>query len=349
MGTPPYATREALRAALDVAESPRADAQIDRLLDAASRSVETLTHRIWYPTIATRYWTWPDAQYGTSYVLWLDDSELLSVTSLTSGGTTITSAEYFLEPNRTGPPYNRIELDRDEDAAFGGGDTPQRDITIAGTFGACDDTAVAGVLDGAINSSVTTLQLATGEAVGVGDLLILGTEYMQVTARALVDTTANLGGSGLTASKSDVTLTVADGTLFAIGELLRVDSERMEVTDTAATSVYVRRAVDATVLATHAATADIYAARSYTVLRGQLGTTAASHSDDAAVTRHAYPGLISTLAIDEALWALQSEQSGMARTIGEGEAARQVTGSGIRALREQVRNAHGRVMRKRVI
>jgi len=349
MGNPPYATREALRAALDVAESPRADAQIDRLLDAASRSVETLTHRIWYPTIATRYWDWPDRQYGTSYRLWVDDSELLSVSAVTSGGTAITSGEYFLEPNRTGPPYNRIELDRADDAAFGGGDTPQRDITITGTFGACNDTATAGVLDGAINSSVTTLRLNTGEAVGVGDLLILGTEYMQVTARALVDTTVNLGGSGLTASKADVTLTVADGTLFAIGELIRVDSERMQITDTGATTLTVRRAHDATVLASHALNADIYASRSFTVRRGQLGTTAASHSDDAAASKHAYPGLISTLAIDEALWSLQSEQSGMARTIGEGENARQVTASGINDTRRRTREAHGRVMRKRVI
>lgn len=344
-----YATREALRAALDVAESPRADGQIDRLIDAASRSVESLTHRIWYPTIATRYWAWPDRQQGTSYRLWLDDSELLSVSSITSGGTTIPASEYFLEPNRFGPPYNRVELDLDDDAAFGGGTTHQRDITITGVFGACNDTATAGVLDGAINSSVTTVRLNTGEAVGVGDLLILGTEYMQVTNRALVDTTVNLGGSGVTASKADVALTVADGTAFAIGELLRIDAERMLVVDTGATLVYVRRAHDGTALASHAAAADIYAARSFTVRRGQLGTTAASHLDDATVSRHAYPGLISTLAIDEALWSLQNEQSGMARTIGGSENARQVSASSIADLRKRVREAHGRTMRKRVI
>jgi hypothetical protein len=348
MGNPPYATREALRAALDVAESPRADGQIDRLLDAASRSVEALTHRIWYPTTATRYWDWPDRQHGTSYRLWLDDSELISVSAISSGGETISSGDYFLEPNRFGPPYNRLELDRDADARFGGGNTPQRDITITGVFGACNDTAVAGVLNGAINSSVTTVALNTGEAVGVGDLLILGTEYMWVTGRSLVDTTVNLGAS-LTASKADVTLTVADGTLFAVGELLRVDAERMQVVDTGATSVYVRRAVDGTTLAAHSNAADVYASRSFTVRRGQLGTTAASHLDNAAVSKHAYPGLISTLALDEALWKLQSEQSGMARTIGEGENARQVTASSIRDLRNQVRETHGRTMRKRAI
>jgi hypothetical protein len=348
MGKPPYATREALRAALDVAESQRADGQIDRLLDAASRSVEMLTHRVWYPTVATRYWTWPDRQHGTSYRLWLDDSELLSVTSIVSGGETISASDYFLEPNRTGPPYSRVELDRSADAAFGGGDTSQRDITIAGVFGSCNDTAAAGTLDGAINSSVTLLALVTGEAVGVGDLLILGTEYMRITARYMVDTTVNLG-AGLTASKSDSTLTVVDGTAFAIGELLRIDGERMLITDTGATSLYVRRAHDGTTLTTHSSGADIYASRSLRVLRGQLGTTAASHLDEASASRHQPPGLISTLTVDEALWALQNEQSGMARTIGEGETARQVTASGIRALREQVRQVHGRTARKRVI
>lgn len=348
MGTPPYASREALRAALDVAESPRVDGQLDRLLDAASRSVETLTHRVWYPTVATRYWAWPDRQHGTSYRLWLDDSELLSVSSLVSSGVTIEASDYFLEPNRSGPPYTYIELDRDASAAFGGSSGPQRDIAITGTFGSCNDTAAAGALSGAISSSVTLLALATGEAVGVGDLLIIGTEYVWVTARYMVDTTVNLGAS-LTAAKSDTTLTVASGAAFAVGEMLRVDGERMLITDTGATSLYVRRAVDATTLATHSNNADIYASRSFTVRRGQLGTTAASHLDAASVARHAYPGLISTLTIDESLWALQSEQSAMARTIGEGDAARQVTASGIRSLREQVRQAHGRTMRKRVI
>jgi hypothetical protein len=346
MGNPPYASREALRAALDVAESPRADGQIDRLLDAASRSVETLTHRTWYPILGTRYWAWPDRQYGTSYRLWLDDSELLSVDTITSGGVELT--EYFLEPQRTGPPYSRVELDRSTDAAFGGSSNPQRDIAITGTFGACNDTVPAGELAAGVDASANLLLLTTGESVGIGDLLLIGDEYMQISARYMVDTSVNLG-AGLTAAKADKTLTVPDGTAFAPGELLRIGGERMLVLDTGPTSLYVRRGVDATEMADHSNGADIFASRSLTVTRGQLGTTAASHSGDAQVARHAPPGLISTLTIDEALWALQSEQSGMARTIGEGEAARQVTASGIRALRELVRQAHGRLMRKRVI
>jgi hypothetical protein len=346
MGLPAYATREALRAALDVAESPRADGQIDRLLDAASRSVESLTHRVWYPTRATRYWDWPNDQHGTSYRLWLDDSELISVESLTTGGVELD--DFFLEPNRSGPPFSHVELDRTTDAAFGGSNTAQRDIAILGLFGACADTAPAGTLAASITDSATLLALTTGEAVGVGDLLVIGTEYMQVTARYMADTTVDLG-AGLTAAKADTTLTVADGTAFAIGELLRIDGERMQVLDTGPTSLYVRRAVDATTLATHSLGVDIYAARSLQVARGQLGTTAAAHTAPAQVARHAPPGLIATLTIDEALWALQSEQSAMARVIGEGEASRQVTASGIRALREQVRQVHGRTARTRAI
>lgn len=346
MGTPPYATREALRAALDVAESPRADGQIDRLLDAASRSVEVLTHRVWYPVRTTRYWDWPSLQQGTSYRLWLDDSELISIDAIASGGVAIT--DYFLEPNRTGPPYNRVELDRSTDAAFGGSNYTQRDVAITGTFASCLDLAPAGVLAGTISAAATLVPLTTGEAVGVGDLLLIGSELAQVTGRYFSDTAVNLGG-GLTAAKNDTTLTVPDGTVFAAGEVLRIDGERMQVLDTGPTALYVRRAVDATTLATHSNAADIYASRTLLVGRGQLGTTAVTHLAAAPVVRHAYPGLVATLTIDEALWALQSEQSGMARVIGEGDAARQVTASGIRALREQVRTVHGRTMRKRAI
>ncbi len=346
MGQPAYATREALRAALDVAESPRADGQIDRLLDAASRSVENLTHRSWYPTRATRYWDWPNDQHGTSYRLWLDDSELISVESLTTGGVELD--DFFLEPNRNGPPYSCVELDRTSDAAFGGSNVSQRDIAITGLYAAHYATAAAGTLAAAISSSATLLPLVTGEAVGVGDLLLVGDERMQVTARYMVDTTVNLG-AGLTAGKADTTLTVADGSMFAIGELLRIDGERMQILDTGPTSLYVRRGVDATTLVTHSNGADIYASRSLLVTRGVLGTTAASHLIAARIDRHVYPGLVSTLTIDEALWALQSEQSAMARVIGEGEASRQVTASGIRALREQVRQVHGRTARTRAI
>lgn len=348
MGLPAYATREALRAALDVAESPRADGQIDRLLDAASRSVEALTHRVWYPLRATRYWAWPDIQQGTSYRLWLDDSELISVDTLTTGGVEIGAGDYFLEPNRTGPPYSCIELDRDADAAWGGSSSPQRDIAVTGVFGSCADVAAAGALAADVSSTTMLVPLVTGEAVGVGDLLLIDDEYMQVTGRYFIDTTVNLGAA-LTAGKADTALTVPDGSDFAAGELLRIDGERMLITDTGPTALYVRRGVDATTLAAHSNGADIFASRTVLVARAQLGTAGAGHLADAPVARHAPPGLVATLTIDEALWALQSEQSGMARTIGEGDAARQVTASGIRALRQQVYETHARRARKRVI
>ena len=99
MGTLPwYVTREDLRFAIASQDSARNNKQLDRALESASRAVEDLCRRAFYPTVATRYKDWPTKESPTSWRLWLDKDELISVTSLTAGGTTISSSDYFLEP-----------------------------------------------------------------------------------------------------------------------------------------------------------------------------------------------------------------------------------------------------------
>src|SRR5687767_14979645 len=102
-----YCTREQVSAALG--DTARSATAIDRATLAASREVERLTHRRFYPTTATRYFDWPPRQQSESWRLWLDDDELISVSSITSGG--IALSDYFLEPANSGPPFTHIDVD----------------------------------------------------------------------------------------------------------------------------------------------------------------------------------------------------------------------------------------------
>ena len=352
MALPWYATREEIKAELDVRETARSNARIDRVLDDASRSgVDDLCHRRFYPEAATRYFDWPNSQRALPGRLWLDDSELISVTTLSSGGTTIPSTDYFLEPNRTGPPYNRVELDLGDDAAFGGGDTHQRDITITGLWGYRNDETTAGTIAEGLDASETGIDVdaATSAAVGVGSLLRIDSERVIVTGRSQLDTGQTLGGAGLTNQNSAVTVTVASGAAFAAGETILIDSERMLIEDIAGNTLTVRRAWDGSTIAAHTAGAAIYAPRTLTVQRGALGTTAATHNSGASVARWDPPGPVRQLCVAEALTSLLQGRSGYARTAGTGEYERETTARGLKDLRERVYASHGRHARVRSV
>lgn len=345
-----YATREDVKAALDVKETARVNRQVDRAIEAASRDAEKLCHRVFYPQTATRYFDWPDG--ARPWRLWLDDNELISVTTLSSGGTTIAAADYFLEPNRSGPPYNRIEIDLSSSAAFGGGDTHQRDITITGLFGYRNDETLVGTLAEALDASETAVDVDgdTSAEVGVGSILRIDSERMIVTARAQLDTGQNLA-SNVDIQNKTTTIPVADASGFAIDEVILIDSERMLIVDIAGNNLVVKRAWDGTVIAAHTSGADIYAPRTLTVTRGALGTTAATHSSGTSVNRWDPPGVIRTLVIGQALATLANEQAGYARTrrTGESSAERLRDTSALGQLRQHAYDAVGRKARIRSV
>lgn len=355
MTLPWYVTRESVKEALDYKETARNNAQVDRAIESASRAVEGLLHRRFYPWTGTRYFDWPNAQYARSWRLWLDDNELISVTTLASGGVTIDSADFILRrsDDKDEAPYSFIELDLDTSAAFGQGSTWQRDIAITGQFGYDDTTEPAGALNGAIDSSQTTVTVTDSSAVGVGDLIAVGTERMVVTDKRMVDTSVAFAGL-TTATASDDTLTVPDGTAFAIGEVLRFDTERALVVDIADNDLVLRRAWDGSRLAAHTS-GNIYADRKLTVTRGALGTTAASHADAATVARHVPPGLVTELCLAYALNNLLQARSGYARVAGvksgtSSEAnAIENTGRGISGVERDACRAYGRKARTRAV
>lgn len=348
MTEPRYATRETLKAALDIAEVSRTNVQIDRALASASRAIDhDLCRRVFYPRVAARTFDWPHQDWPTSRRLWLDEHDLISVTSVVSGGTTIDPAAVLLRPDH-GPPYRMVELSLATDASFGGGPTWQRDITVTGLWGYRDDTEPAGALTGALDTTDTTVDVTASSTVGVGDLLRVDSERMVVTNRRLADTGQTVGGTGLTASMADRALTVSDGTTFVEGETLLTGVERLLVEEITGNTLVVRRAWDGSVLAAQPASTPIYAYRTLTVTRGAAGTTAATHTTGTPLTRWVPPALVTDLTVAEAMLRLLQERSGYvggSGTSGEGRQARSDYGSAVPDLRAQVLSAHGRPAR----
>lgn len=347
-----YASREQVKAALDFAETARNDAAVDRAIEAASRQVDRLTNRHrggFWPEVRTRSFDWPSLAAPTPGRIWLDEPGLITLTAVTSGGTTIPTSAVELYPD-AGPPYTRIEIDRTTSYEFGLGSTPQKDVQITGLWGFDLNTAPAGTLAASVSSTTATvLDVSDSSQVGVGDLLTVDAERLLVTGRAQLATSVTLQGGGLAQSPAAVAATLSSGSGVAVGEILTIDSERVRVDDITGNVATVKRAVDGSVLAAHAAGAAVFAPRRLTVTRGAFGTTAATHSNGAAVARHVYPGLVVQLAVAEAAAALQAESAAWARTAGAGERGQSTDALGIAGLRQDVVDAYGRSSRHRAV
>lgn len=339
-----YCTREQVKSALDMRETARNNAVIDRTIEAVSREIEApgALNRVFAPTVETRYFDWPDyTRTGQSPTrIDIDGSRpLISISALSAGGVTISATDYFLRPD-TGPPFTHIEIDLASSAAFASGDTWQRAISATVLSGYSNSTTPAGTLATTVNTSITAVITSATAAVGVGSVLVCESERMLVTGRTHVSSGYGLGVA-LTASAADAVVAVSDGTAFAVGEQLLVDSERMLITDIAANSLIVIRAFDGSTLATHAIAAAIYAPRSLIVTRAALGTTAAAHTSPVALAVWDVPGPVNELTIAETVVRLQQKSSAFARTIGAGENERAAPGRDLAEIRKSARRAVG--------
>lgn len=356
MGTPWYATREQVCRSLDIRESARNYAQVDECLAAATEGIHGAgpggLRRIFYPVVATKYYPWPARQYGSTQRLWLDQpDQLVSLTTATAGGTSLTVANLLLEPANLGPPYSYVEVNRSTSTAFATGDTDQRALAFVGVWGYRLDTTTTGALAEALDASETAIDVtgAAAAALGVGSLFSVESERMIVTNRAWLTTGQTLITTALTASESSVTVNVTSSASFALGESLLLDAERVLVVDIVGNALTVKRAQDGTVLAAHNTGITIYGSRTLTVERGALGTSAATHADATAIVRWNPPALVNELCNAEACNMLLQRPSGWGRTTGSGDNQREFRGAGLKDLRERAFAAHGRAFRKRAV
>lgn len=342
---PVYATRRRVQRALDIAATAREAWQIDDALQSASRSIDGQCHRVFYPWTGTRTYDWPNEQTAASWRLWLDDHELLSVTSLSSGGAAITS--FLLRPD-WGPPFTYLELDRSTVGGFTTGPSPQRSISITGLWGYDLNEAAAGALVGGLSSSATSVAVSDASRTGAGSLIRVGTERMVCTDAAMSTTGLTLVSGGTTASNADVVLTLS-GPGIVTDEVLGIDGERMLAVDVVGSTVTVRRGWDGSVLATHSPVAPVNALRTLVVERGALGTTAASHNNADPVVRQVFPGPVVNYAVALALVDMGLEQRGMMTKATRGDQVQTRASVDIDALQDRVLTTYGRQNRIRAV
>lgn len=354
---PVYTTRETIKRALDQGEVARNNLNIDRCIESASRNVEGLCHRTFYPHLTTKYFDWPNQQQNTvPWRIWLDDTDLIALTGASSGGTTIPVSNINLEPNRTGPPYTRIEVNIGSSSSFGGGQTHQQNVELTGLWGYTDAHHSIGSTVGALGDSETEIDVnaAVSSRVGVGSILKIDDERILVTERRLLDTTQTVAGAGLSQSKGDTSLNVADGTQFDTHEILLVDSERMLITDIAGDTLIVERAFDGSNSAAHTPGTAIYAQRKLVVQRGALGSTADLHNAGSTVLLWNVPSGLQQYVTAEAIHELMQEQTGWFRTMSAssifgGTAKRAATVEALMDYRDQIYQTYGRKARTRAI
>ncbi len=347
-------TREDVTRAIDGPVEARPAAAIDDAIAGASDDAETHCHRKFRPVTETRQFDYPSSDVGraTWFSLDLGEDELIEATAVTSGGQAIAVGDIVLRPN-SGPPYNRLELDRSTTASFAyTTGTWQNTVAITGVWGYQNKTRAAGTLAAAVTTpTATTIDVTDGTLIGVGDVAYLdGTERVQVTGRSWLDLGLTLTAA-LTAEDNSTTVDVGAGHGLIAGETIRVGGERMFVTDVSTSTVSVVRA-DNGVLAAHTIGAAVEASRRFTIERAVGGTSASTHPSGATIATHVVPPAVRKFVIASALSTLgvfRSAGSTQGLSTRGGGSGPRAAADALGALRDVMVAGHGRRTRHAAI
>lgn len=352
-----YTTRERIYESLEVTETARARKLVDHLIGASSRDVEGLLRRRFYPETKVLKVDWPNNQFAPPWEIHVfGDNEVIEVNSIDAGGTSIDPGDVLLRrwDDKPEPPYQIIQINQTSGAVFQSGTTWQEAIqlNVDTGFNPTDTSYVDGLLGEGINSTVRSFLIDPSDEatldIGVGSLIVIGTERMQVTNRRMADTVVNTADV-LGDNMSDRFVSTTDGTAFVVGETIQIDAERMRVDEITGNNLSVTRAWDGSTLDDHASGVDIYAQRIFNVQRGVLGSTPAGHSLADEISSHRFPEPIETLTAAKTLVAIEQTASAYARVVGSGPAQRESVGKGIEALTNDVILRYGRVSRMEAI
>lgn len=331
-----YCTREQVQNALNQAGTRRSAARIDSAIRSAGNVVEGHTRRRWYPTTATRY---PDPRrHITGEILWLDtiDLEILTCTSFTVDGTALTQGtDFILDPDGAAS-FTSLRILDTSSAWFSSLD---RGNVLAGDFGSSNTTRDAGQV---VSLTSNALTVSDSSLVGVGDLLTIGSERMNVVGKTLATTGATVAGA-VAASAATRSVTVSDGSLVNEGEMIQIGAESMYVEEITGNVLTVRRAEDGTVLGAHSTSDVVYAGRTFVVERAVTGTTQANHSAGAAISANNPPALVQEAALAFSLVALEQSRSAYGRVLGSGDNQREAVGRGLDDIMDDLVERYGRV------
>lgn len=329
-----------MKAALGSAETARNNYKVDRAIRGGSQAVERLTLRKFYPTFATRTFDWPDpdGDRPLAWRLWLQRNTIASSSGVTvvSGGTTLAANQFFLRPD-DGPPFDRVEINLGTSGTWSSASTPQRAISIGATYGYDIDERTGPTIASDMTAGALTCAITASTDIGVGSLIRIGTERMNVAGRTMLTTgqTLQLPVDDLMSSQA---IRVTNGALFAVDETIMLDSEKMRVDEITGNTLTVKRGWDGSALAAHTGTT-IYAPRTLTLERGACGTSPAGHTTGDAVMIFQFPPLVADLALAEAVVTVEQVTSGYARMSGAGDNERETAGRAISDLRARVKKA----------
>lgn len=340
-----YCTREDVQRALLTADIPRLNSVVDGAIYAGARELEGVLHRKFYPETKTLTFEQPHGDH-----LWLYENELgAAPTQILSGAEPMTIGTDALLRPENGPPYRWIEASYAGDVFWQTLDTPQTAISITSdSWNYPVTTRTVGTVTGSMLAADTTMTVSDSSVVGVGALILIGTERLIVTDKAMTSTGTTITAD-VAAQKNTVAITVANGALINPGEMLMIDSERMTVQYVTGNTVTVDRAVNGSTLATHTSGATVYAPRLASVTRGVLGTTAAMHNSSSAITRLLAPSMIRSLNRALAINTVEQELGAYTRPLGAGDNQRDAAGRGVQALLDEAYTAYGRKARSRAV
>lgn len=213
-----YATPLEIKAALPGAirtTTTDYDAALTRLAGEVSRFVDNHTHRVFYPTLATRYF------HGRATCR-LRVGDLLSITSVsisTDDGLTYTAlaaSDYFatVEGDPNSPKsYTHLEIDRNGD--YGYWPLGQKSVKVVGVWAYTDDRATCWedsldtVENNPLASGGTSVTVNDDDGLDLwgfsprfqaGQLARIESEYLEVTAAAANALTVARGRNGTTAA-----------------------------------------------------------------------------------------------------------------------------------------------------
>ncbi len=247
----------------------------------------------------------------------LEIKPLLEVVSIKVNGEEIT--DFMLRPvNRLweNGPYTSVI----RDGLWGNDD----EVEIEGIWGLYYQLEGLGVNVTQTSASVATLEVENGALLSPGMVIKIEDEQEYVSAGAggpdspaAIAATSKVNMTDGIALEDEV-ITVDDGTEFFTGEVLQIGLEDLYVLKIGGNDLSVIRGWNRTQKAEHANNADIRVYRSFAVVRGANGTTAAAH-DDKEVSRYRVPKILNYLC-REIAWLMKSKAaSGFTGITGDSE------------------------------
>lgn len=195
------------------------EAQVLRTLRRVTQRIEGITNRVFIPEIKSKQLNYAQiASRRMSKMLELDQDTLLSVSSITAGSNTVSSANYRLFPYSTTPA---TMIEAINNSTWGDGLGSDDLLTVTGIFGYRTNYARDGwinsldtVQDGSgINTTVKTITVTDADGVDyngnerftLGQVIRIDDEFMIVSAVNTDDNTLTVlrGALGSTATAHD--------------------------------------------------------------------------------------------------------------------------------------------------